>query len=81
MPTCCVCVCVSDSGRTDDTLKASQLCLRLLDASSRDDLRRLLTFMAEAADPKAFQLHKTVPESITNLSYGYGCDYKYLCFV
>ncbi|XP_053506151.1 DEP domain-containing protein 4 [Ictalurus furcatus] len=49
-----------DSGRVEDALKASQLCLQLLDASSRNELRRLLTFMAEAADPKAFQLHKTM---------------------
>lgn len=56
-----LCPCVSDSGRVEDALKASQLCLQLLDASSRNELRRLLTFMAEAADPKAFQLHKTVP--------------------
>ncbi|KAI4874659.1 hypothetical protein NFI96_031156 [Prochilodus magdalenae] len=47
-----------DCGRSDDALRASQLCLRLLDASSRDELRRLLTFMAEAADSKAFKLHK-----------------------
>ncbi|KAK3517854.1 hypothetical protein QTP70_021010 [Hemibagrus guttatus] len=51
---------LQDSGRADDALKAFQLCLRLLDASSRDELRRLLTFLAEAADPKAFQLHKTM---------------------
>ncbi|MCJ8743214.1 hypothetical protein PDJAM_G00091130 [Pangasius djambal] len=49
-----------DSGRAEDALKASQLCLRLLDAGSRNELRRLLTFMAEAADPEAFQLHKTM---------------------
>lgn len=73
-------MCVSDSGRSDDALKASQLCLRLLDASSRNELRRLLRFMAESANPKAFQLHKTVPESITNLRCGYGSNYKHLCF-
>ncbi|XP_076860823.1 DEP domain-containing protein 4 [Brachyhypopomus gauderio] len=47
-----------DSGRADPALRASQLCLRLLDARSRDELRRLLAFMAEAADAKAFRLHK-----------------------
>ncbi|XP_027009667.2 DEP domain-containing protein 4 isoform X1 [Tachysurus fulvidraco] len=51
---------LQDSGRSDDALKASQLCLRLLDASSRNELRRLLRFVAEAANPKAFQLHKTM---------------------
>ncbi|XP_062866415.1 DEP domain-containing protein 4 [Trichomycterus rosablanca] len=49
-----------DSGRAEDALKASQLCLRLLDPSARNGLRRLLTFLAEAADPEAFQLHKTI---------------------
>ncbi|KAI5617756.1 DEP domain-containing protein 4 [Silurus asotus] len=49
-----------DSGRTEDALKASQLWLRLLDTSCRNELRRLLTFMAEASDPNAFQLHKTM---------------------
>lgn len=58
---------MSDSGRTEDAVKASQLCLRLLDTGSRNELRRLLTFMAEAADPKAFQLHKTVPFTINYL--------------
>uniref|UniRef100_A0A4W4ESJ2 DEP domain-containing protein n=1 Tax=Electrophorus electricus TaxID=8005 RepID=A0A4W4ESJ2_ELEEL len=42
----------------EDALRASQLCLRLLDARSRDELRRLLAFMAEAADTKTFRLHK-----------------------
>lgn len=51
---------LQDLGRAEDALKASQLCLRLLDANSRNELRRLLTFMAEAADPKGFQLHKTM---------------------
>ncbi|TSK13130.1 DEP domain-containing protein 7 [Bagarius yarrelli] len=49
---------LQDLGRAEDALKASQLCLRLLDTNSRNELRRLLTFMAEAADPKSFKLHK-----------------------
>uniref|UniRef100_W5KE51 DEP domain-containing protein n=1 Tax=Astyanax mexicanus TaxID=7994 RepID=W5KE51_ASTMX len=49
-----------DCGRGEDALRASQLCLRLLDASSRDELRRLLAFMAEAGDSKAFKLHKQI---------------------
>ncbi|XP_072529630.1 DEP domain-containing protein 4 [Salminus brasiliensis] len=49
-----------DCGRGEDALRASQLCLRLLDASSRNELRRLLAFMAEAADSKAFKLHKQI---------------------
>ncbi|XP_066523292.1 DEP domain-containing protein 4 isoform X2 [Hoplias malabaricus] len=47
-----------ECGRSDDALRASQLCLRLLDAGCRDELRRLLAFMAEAADSNAFRLHK-----------------------
>ncbi|KAL7882851.1 hypothetical protein SRHO_G00005090 [Serrasalmus rhombeus] len=52
-----------DCGRSEDALRASQLCLRLLDTSSRDELRRLLTFMAEAADSKAFKLHRQQTEN------------------
>ncbi|XP_030629357.1 DEP domain-containing protein 4 [Chanos chanos] len=47
-----------DYGRTEDAVKASQLCLRLLESSSRDELRRLLGFMAVAANPEAYRLLK-----------------------
>lgn len=43
-----------------DAIKASQLCLRLLETSVRDELRRLLTFMATAAHPDACRLQKQV---------------------
>ncbi|XP_034019281.1 DEP domain-containing protein 4 [Thalassophryne amazonica] len=45
-------------GKVQDAIKASQLCLRLMETSSRDELRRLLAFMAVAAHPDAVQLQK-----------------------
>nr|XP_055045940.1 DEP domain-containing protein 4 [Misgurnus anguillicaudatus] len=45
-------------GRSQDSLKASQLFMHLLEPTSRDELRRLLGFMAAAADNKGFKLHK-----------------------
>ncbi|XP_047431564.1 DEP domain-containing protein 4 [Mugil cephalus] len=47
-----------DEGKVQDATKASQLCLRLLETSVRDELRRLLTFMATAADPDGCRLQK-----------------------
>lgn len=47
-------------GRVQDAIKASQLCLRLLETSVRDELRILLTFMATAAHPDACRLQKQV---------------------
>ncbi|XP_061570395.1 DEP domain-containing protein 4 [Cololabis saira] len=47
-----------DEGKVQDAVKASQLCLRLLDSSVKDELRRLLAFMATAAKPHACRLHK-----------------------
>uniref|UniRef100_A0A3P8XB44 DEP domain-containing protein n=3 Tax=Esox lucius TaxID=8010 RepID=A0A3P8XB44_ESOLU len=47
-----------DSGKVDDAIRASQLCLRLLEPAGRDELRRLLTFMATAARSDACRLHK-----------------------
>ncbi|XP_051547241.1 DEP domain-containing protein 4 [Myxocyprinus asiaticus] len=45
---------------SQDALKASQLCLQLLESTCRDELRRLLGFMAAAADNEAFRLHKQI---------------------
>ncbi|XP_061523965.1 DEP domain-containing protein 4 isoform X1 [Phycodurus eques] len=39
-------------------IRASQLCLHLLHSSTRDELRRLLAFMAAAACPRACRLQK-----------------------
>lgn len=47
-------------GKVQDAIKASQLCLQLLETSVRDELRRLLTFMATAAHPDACRLQKQV---------------------
>ena len=49
-----------ERGEAAAALKASQLCLRLLDASERDELRRLLAFMSRAGEPEACRLHKQV---------------------
>ncbi|KAM8883646.1 DEP domain-containing protein 4 [Synchiropus picturatus] len=45
-------------GKMPEALTASQLCLRLLEPSVRDELRRLLAFMAAAAEPSACRLQK-----------------------
>ncbi len=52
-----------DCGRGEDALRAAQLCLQLLESTNRDELRRLLGFMAAAADNEAFRPHKQVNES------------------
>ncbi|CAK6973252.1 DEP domain-containing protein 7-like [Scomber scombrus] len=41
-------------------LEALQLCLKLLAPSCREELRRLLTFMALAADPQGIKLDKEI---------------------
>ncbi|XP_038833595.1 DEP domain-containing protein 7-like [Salvelinus namaycush] len=47
-----------DCGKVDDAVRAYQLCLHLLEPAGRDELRRLLAFMAAAAHPDACRLHK-----------------------
>nr|XP_046234778.1 DEP domain-containing protein 4 [Scatophagus argus] len=49
-----------DEEKVQDAIKASQLCLRLLDTSMREELRRLLVFMAAAAHPDACHLQKQI---------------------
>uniref|UniRef100_A0A8D3E5C5 DEP domain-containing protein n=1 Tax=Scophthalmus maximus TaxID=52904 RepID=A0A8D3E5C5_SCOMX len=49
-----------NGGKLQDAIKASQLCLRLLETSVRDELRRLLAFMATAAHPDATRLQKQI---------------------
>ncbi|XP_036596503.1 DEP domain-containing protein 7-like isoform X1 [Trichosurus vulpecula] len=46
------------NGKTDRALEATQLCLKLLDSSRREELRRLLYLMAVAARPSEFKLQK-----------------------
>ncbi|XP_074554382.1 DEP domain-containing protein 4 [Halichoeres trimaculatus] len=49
-----------EKGKEQDAIKASQLCFRLLETSVRDEVRRLLTFMATAAQPHACRLQKQI---------------------
>ncbi|KAJ3596899.1 hypothetical protein NHX12_003299 [Muraenolepis orangiensis] len=44
--------------KLDQALEALQLCLKLLPPSCREELRRLLSFMALAADPQGVRLDK-----------------------
>ncbi|XP_062860576.1 DEP domain-containing protein 7 [Trichomycterus rosablanca] len=48
------------NGKQEQALEALQLCLKLQDSRSREELRRLLRFMALAAQPKDIKLHKEV---------------------
>lgn len=47
-------------------LEALQLCLKLLRPTCRDELRRLLTFMALASDPQEIKLDKEVSYNNNN---------------
>ncbi|XP_007941470.1 DEP domain-containing protein 7 [Orycteropus afer afer] len=46
------------NGKTEIALEATQLFLKLLDSQNREEFRRLLYFMAVAAHPSEFKLHK-----------------------
>lgn len=48
------------NAKLDKSLEALQLCLKLLPQSSRDELRRLLTFMSLASDPQGLKVDKEV---------------------
>ncbi|XP_036399810.1 DEP domain-containing protein 7 isoform X3 [Megalops cyprinoides] len=48
------------NGKLDQALEALQLCLKLLDSRSQEELRRLLRFMAVAADPREVRLHREI---------------------
>ncbi|XP_006871189.1 PREDICTED: DEP domain-containing protein 7 [Chrysochloris asiatica] len=47
-----------ENGKRAEALETTQLYLRLLLPNIREELRRLLTFMAIAAEPDAYRLHK-----------------------
>ncbi|XP_061663006.1 DEP domain-containing protein 4 [Syngnathoides biaculeatus] len=49
-----------EQARVQRAIRASQLCLHLLQSSTRDELRRLLAFMAAAACPRACRLQRQV---------------------
>ncbi|XP_066556588.1 DEP domain-containing protein 7 isoform X2 [Amia ocellicauda] len=48
------------NGKLEQALEALQLCLKLLDSRSREELRRLLCFMAAAAKSGEVKLHKEI---------------------
>ncbi|XP_072550609.1 DEP domain-containing protein 7 [Salminus brasiliensis] len=48
------------NGKREQALEALQLCLKLQDSRSREELRRLLRFMALAARPQELKLHKEI---------------------
>lgn len=56
-------------GKVQEAIKASQLYLRLLETSVREELRRLLAFMATAAHPESCPLQKQVnlPTHVINV--------------
>lgn len=51
---------MSVNGKNEQALEALQLSLKLQDSRSREELRRLLRFMAAAASPQEVKLHKEV---------------------
>nr|XP_014341204.1 PREDICTED: DEP domain-containing protein 7-like [Latimeria chalumnae] len=48
----------NDRRKKSQALTASQLCLKLLETNIREELCRLLTFMAVAANPDGYKLQK-----------------------
>ncbi|XP_078077437.1 DEP domain-containing protein 7 [Mustelus asterias] len=52
------------NGKFEPALEATQLCLKLLDSRNRDELRRLLYFMAVTAQPTSIALQKGVANRI-----------------
>ncbi|KAM3877228.1 DEP domain-containing protein 7 [Diretmus argenteus] len=48
------------NGKQEQALEALQLSLKLQDSRSREELRRLLRFMAVAAKPQEIKLHKEI---------------------
>lgn len=48
------------NGKHDQALEALQLCLKLQDSRSREELRRLLRFMSVAAKSQEVKLHKEI---------------------
>ncbi|XP_078405586.1 DEP domain-containing protein 7 isoform X4 [Cetorhinus maximus] len=52
------------NGKFEPALEATQLCLKLLDSKNREELRRLLHFMAVTAQPSTIALQKGVPGSL-----------------
>lgn len=61
------------SAKLGTALEALQLCLKLLPPSCREELRRLLTFMALAADPQGIKLDKEVRSGTRRAVYSNNC--------
>lgn len=55
---------LSVNGKQEQALETLQLSLKLQDSRSREELRRLLRFMATAAKPQEIKLHKEVSANI-----------------
>ncbi|KAM3920725.1 DEP domain-containing protein 7 [Leptodactylus fuscus] len=53
------------NGKTEPAMEAAQLCLKLLDSQSREEFRRLLYFMAVAAEPSEFRLNEESDNRMT----------------
>ncbi|XP_073327463.1 DEP domain-containing protein 7-like isoform X2 [Pagrus major] len=53
------------NAKLDTALEALQLCLKLLSPACRDELHRLLIFMALAADPQEIKLDKEMENRLT----------------
>lgn len=56
----CVIAVSSVNGKLEQALEALQLSLKLQDSRCREELRRLLRFMAIAANAQDIKLHKEV---------------------
>lgn len=54
----------SVNGKQEQALETLQLSLKLQDSRSREELRRLLRFMAIAAKPQEVKLHKEVSATV-----------------
>lgn len=51
---------IAEKGKTDQALEASQLYLKLLAPNIREELHRLLTFVAIASESEGYKLQKQV---------------------
>lgn len=68
------------NGKQEQALEALQLSLKLQDSRSREELRRLLRFMAVAAKSQQVKLHKEV-SAPTSISYESACMHACLISV
>lgn len=71
-----VCLVIPVNAKLATALEALQLCLKLLPAACRDELRRLLTFMALAADPQGIKLDKEVRTGDKSYSIYWAMHFK-----